>query len=775
MMADIASLLSCLLAFLFPIHGAANLNLYLKREEVKGLLGLDSELYYVRAGVINTYALGYTVKVPSNTTGLHFTWSSQAKRPMPYEAAVEYDKSEAMFQPRLNISAKGFVPSEPSTFRLTLPCSGRADAEVLVALHLNVSDRHHNLTSVTFRRKKICLKAKPEIKDPDADERKESVLVSPQFAHASLGTVYVAMGCAATVTVLVITLTAIVYLRVKRSRDSSSTITSRFYSSPSYFGSGRPPASLRSNSYATIASCKHLTTNTKTVLVENRNPLGYDLSFSCVGNIENGVKDPHKNDIQETPEKFKDLATSSSVLGCGNNGSTDNNLSKNVINLSSRSCVSETRPFTNTSSSLFGIDKNRTCTSSSVAGVRDGMKSSAENSQRAPPKLMEIAGFSSKNINKGAASGICTTLIAAREEARANSRGGSTGGSNSLHYASSPLSQVYSTPYNASPAHSWHPNSRISIASSWGATLRSQFSWRESRRKDTKETIKSLEVDRWRVVVGDMTHGGTFGRVHEGLCRHPNSGVSQPVIVKTVSGAASASQAKLVLHEGLLMAGLQHPNLLPIMGVCTASPHAPLLLYPLHAGSHNLKQYLMKSASGGAGVAKLLTHDAVGLAIGVCKGLLHLHHSGILHKDVATRNCTIDSEMCVRVCDTALSRDLFPGDYHCLGDNENRPVKWLPLETLQHNSFSAAADVWMFGVLVWELITLAQAPYVEVDPYEMLAYLRDGYRLAQPRSCPDDLFGVMAVCWAPQPDDRPSLQELLACLEAFHNTLTAFI
>ena len=39
-----------------------------------------------------------------------------------------------------------------------------------------------------------------------------------------------------------------------------------------------------------------------------------------------------------------------------------------------------------------------------------------------------------------------------------------------------------------------------------------------------------------QVVVGDMTHGGTFGRAHEGICRDQKSGVSQPVIVKTVSG-----------------------------------------------------------------------------------------------------------------------------------------------------------------------------------------------------------------------------------------------
>lgn len=46
---------------------------------------------------------------------------------------------------------------------------------------------------------------------------------------------------------------------------------------------------------------------------------------------------------------------------------------------------------------------------------------------------------------------------------------------------------------------------------------------------------------------------------------------------------------------------------------------------------------------------------------------------------------------------------------------------------------------WSFGVLLWELTTLAQQPYVEIDPFEMEVYLRDGYRLAQPVNCPDEL------------------------------------
>lgn len=47
----------------------------------------------------------------------------------------------------------------------------------------------------------------------------------------------------------------------------------------------------------------------------------------------------------------------------------------------------------------------------------------------------------------------------------------------------------------------------------------------------------------------------------------------------------------------------------------------------------------------------------------------------------------------MKLADSALSRDLFPSDYHCLGDNENRPIKWMPMEAIAHKKYSKASDV----------------------------------------------------------------------------------
>lgn len=46
---------------------------------------------------------------------------------------------------------------------------------------------------------------------------------------------------------------------------------------------------------------------------------------------------------------------------------------------------------------------------------------------------------------------------------------------------------------------------------------------------------------------------------------------------------------------------------------------------------------------------------------------------------------------------------------------------------------------WSFGVLLWELATLAQQPYSEIDHADLFSFLKMGYRLSQPVNCPDEL------------------------------------
>ncbi|KAF2367134.1 Serine-threonine/tyrosine-protein kinase catalytic domain [Trinorchestia longiramus] len=123
----------------------------------------------------------------------------------------------------------------------------------------------------------------------------------------------------------------------------------------------------------------------------------------------------------------------------------------------------------------------------------------------------------------------------------------------------------------------------------------------------------------------------------------------------------------------------------------------------------------------------------------------------------------ITDQLQLRVADSALSDDLFPEDYHALPPSKSsadaastmRPIAWMALEAITEGVTSQPADVWSWGVLAWELSTLAQQPYQDLAMTLLPDYLRDGYRLAQPATCPDVLYQLMAFCWAINPQHRP--------------------
>ncbi|KAJ9591605.1 hypothetical protein L9F63_001819, partial [Diploptera punctata] len=338
-------------------------------------------------------------------------------------------------------------------------------------------------------------------------------------------------------------------------------------------------------------------------------------------------------------------------------------------------------------------------------------------------------------------------------------------------YGSNPNVFIRKLPQTATTPSTYCP-SRVSYYASSQLTHLSQVTLHDPRMQDPAGRLRDLATPSRTITPQTLLHEGTFGRVYRG--EYKNEENWKPFRSARQNYQASKLQVTLMLAEGTMLHGLSHKNVLPILAVSLDNPKQPLLVYP-YANKGNLKRFLQNCHHRGEEQYTLLTQDIVDMAIQVVLAMLFLHSQRICHKDLATRNCVVDEKLRVRVTDNALARDLFPTDYYCLGDNENRPIKWLAIESLLHKQFTGASDVWSFGVLLWELTTLAQQPYVEVDPFEMAAYLRDGYRLAQPINCPDELFALMACCWLNSPEERPTFVQLLACLQEFYTALGRYI
>ncbi|XP_075363764.1 tyrosine-protein kinase RYK isoform X3 [Mycteria americana] len=323
------------------------------------------------------------------------------------------------------------------------------------------------------------------------------------------------------------------------------------------------------------------------------------------------------------------------------------------------------------------------------------------------------------------------------------------------------------TPNNATPvtSSSGYPTLRIEKNDLKSVTL-----------MEAKAKVKDIAISRERITLKDVLQEGTFGRIFHGiLIEEKDPSKEKQVFVKTVKDQASEVQVTMMLTESCKLRGLHHRNLLPITHVCIEEGEKPMVLLP-YMNWGNLKLFLRQCKLVEANNPQAISQqDLVHMAIQIACGMSYLARREVIHKDLAARNCVIDDALQVKITDNALSRDLFPMDYHCLGDNENRPVRWMALESLVNNEFSSASDVWAFGVTLWELMTLGQTPYVDIDPFEMAAYLKDGYRIAQPINCPDELFAVMACCWALDPEERPKFQQLVQCLTEFHAALGAYV
>jgi len=88
------------------------------------------------------------------------------------------------------------------------------------------------------------------------------------------------------------------------------------------------------------------------------------------------------------------------------------------------------------------------------------------------------------------------------------------------------------------------------------------------------------------------------------------------------------------------------------------------------------------------------------------------------------------------------------------------PIRWMAPESLYFSVFTPKSDVWGFGILMWEIVTLGSTPYPGMGAREVMRRVRDGYRLERPAHCHPDLYLIIQKCWAGDMNKRPDFSEL---------------
>ncbi|CAB3398078.1 unnamed protein product [Caenorhabditis bovis] len=153
-------------------------------------------------------------------------------------------------------------------------------------------------------------------------------------------------------------------------------------------------------------------------------------------------------------------------------------------------------------------------------------------------------------------------------------------------------------------------------------------------------------------------------------------------------------------------------------------------------------------------------------AVQISYGLEYLSQKGFVHRDVAARNVLVHNGTACKIGDFGLCRYIYADQAQYKSKGGRLPLKWMSPEAIRHYEFSIKSDVWSFGILLFEVITLGGSPYPGMPPEDVLPFLENGGRIEQPDNCPDDFYEVMKECWHTDPDERAEFSEIRQKLAA---------
>ena len=75
-------------------------------------------------------------------------------------------------------------------------------------------------------------------------------------------------------------------------------------------------------------------------------------------------------------------------------------------------------------------------------------------------------------------------------------------------------------------------------------------------------------------------------------------------------------------------------------------------------------------------------------------------------------------------------------------------------EAVFDRMYTSQSDVWSFGILLWEIMTMGESPFKDLHVEVFLEKLRDGGYPERPGKCPMNVYETMQDCWKLQPTDR---------------------
>ncbi|KAH7547784.1 hypothetical protein JRO89_XS14G0015800 [Xanthoceras sorbifolium] len=239
------------------------------------------------------------------------------------------------------------------------------------------------------------------------------------------------------------------------------------------------------------------------------------------------------------------------------------------------------------------------------------------------------------------------------------------------------------------------------------------------------------------LIIKNRIGRGSFGTVHRAKWQDAD------VAVKVLEEQEfHAHRFEEFVREVAIMKHLRHPNIVLLMGAVTQPPYLSIVTEYVSRGSLYKLLHVPDSRM------VLDERRRLKMAYDVVNGMNYLHQfkPPIVHRDLKSPNLLVDSNYTVKICDFGLSRSK-ANTYLSSKTAEGTP-EWMAPEVLREELSDEKSDVFSFGVILWELVTLQQPWRNSTSSQVIGAVGFNSKRLEIPNNVNPVVAALIKSCWA---------------------------
>ncbi|XP_077431678.1 tyrosine-protein kinase STYK1b [Vanacampus margaritifer] len=230
------------------------------------------------------------------------------------------------------------------------------------------------------------------------------------------------------------------------------------------------------------------------------------------------------------------------------------------------------------------------------------------------------------------------------------------------------------------------------------------------------------------------------------------------VILQVLNDSADATERHNFLGFASFLAQLgPHPFLPELLGV--VSLRAPLVTVVEELENRDLLSFLWRCRQEDVNPPCEMTERRIfTMAQHVVSALTYLHSKDLLHGNIRARSILVSEAHTAKLW--GLHGVFTRKNQGATQKDEPSMKKWQAPEILARRTVGPSSDVWSFGILLYEMATLGEAPFAEIPVNELLQFHQRGKSLKKHPNCSNALYAVIKGCCQWKEADRPTLADV---------------